>query len=147
MGITEVTVPKQYVLVQDTTPTGQFNGQIWFNESTATTSIFDNGLWKSLGIDLTTLENELTKEIAPIKLRTLILEAVNNLPFKDFDNGQADIFLTNNGISNTINTTDTTMNFYNIENPYPKEDFPSIGNWTGNLDSGVTQPFQMAFCH
>ena len=130
MGITEVTVPKQYVIVQDTEPNGQFNGQIWFNEATAETFIFDNGIWKSLGIDLTILNEELALNLSPLQLRILVLETLQQLDFKDFDTGQADIFNVAEGLGNTINS-DTNADFFNSSNLILLyNNFPNTDGWT-----------------
>jgi len=48
MGFNDVAVPKQYVLVQDETPSGQFQGQIWYKPDTANTYIYQAEAWRGI---------------------------------------------------------------------------------------------------
>ena len=64
MGITEITVPKQYVVVQATEPTGAFEGQLWYDTENDLTYIYDSSDWvliaEDLSEEITAVQDEVT---------------------------------------------------------------------------------------
>lgn len=111
MGITEVTVPKQYVLVQATEPTGAFEGQLWYDSSEDLTYIFQDGDWQLITLDISQEVLDLATENAMQQIDIIELQANASVAPFDHDTLLSDTFSDADGYKDSVNTTNTTATF------------------------------------
>lgn len=138
MGITEVTVPKQYVLVQTTEPTGAFEGQLWFNPTGRLTYIYQNDEWKLITLDISQEVEELYTEIIKQELAIIELQANTEVTPIDHDTLLSDTFSDADGYKDSVDTENTTADFnvslYQRNNHNPLSSL--IHYWNFNEVSG-----------
>ena len=136
MGITEVTVPKQYVLVQATEPTGAFEGQLWFKPTGRLTYIYQNDEWKLITLDISQEVEELYTEIIKQELAIIELQANTEVTPIDHDTLLCDTFSDADGYKDSVDTENTTAKF-NVGLYQRNNELPSlIHNWNFNEVSG-----------
>ncbi|MDD2286860.1 MAG: LamG domain-containing protein [Paludibacter sp.] len=111
MGITEVTVPKQYVLVQATEPIGAFEGQLWYNTTTDITYIYQDDDWQQVTLDVSSSVLELATENAQQQIDIIELQANASVTPFDHDTLLSDTFSDADGFKDSVNTTNTTAVF------------------------------------
>lgn len=111
MGITEVTVPKQYVLVQTTEPTGAFEGQLWYNSSEDLTYIFQDDDWQLITLDISQEVLDLATENAKQQIDIIELQANASVTPIDHDTLISDTFIDADGYKDSVNTGNTTATF------------------------------------
>jgi hypothetical protein len=115
MGFNDVAVPKQYVLVQDETPSGQFQGQIWYKPDTANTYIYQAEAWRLITIDPSGEFSFIENEITTHELNIIELRAITESTPIDAETLLSDTFNKASGIKESVNTTNTTA-LFNISN-------------------------------
>jgi hypothetical protein len=111
MGITEVTVPKQYVIVQATEPTGAFDGQLWYDNTNDLTYIFQDGDWKLITLDVSQEVLDLATENAQQQIDIIELQANASVTPFDHDTLISDTFSDADGFKDSVNTGNTTAKF------------------------------------
>jgi len=125
MGITEVTVPKQYVLVQTTEPTGAFEGQLWYNSSEDLTYIFQDGDWKLITLDVSQEVLDLATENAQQQIDIIELQANASVTPFDHDTLISDTFSDADGYKDSVNTDNTDATFNT--NKYERNNLEALG--------------------
>jgi hypothetical protein len=113
MGITEVTVPKQYVIVQATEPTGAFDGQLWYDNTKDLTYIFDGGNWKLITIDVSEEFTQLITENAQQQLDIIELQANASITPFDHDTLISDTFSDADGYKDSVDILTTDASYEN----------------------------------
>jgi hypothetical protein len=111
MSFTDTSVPKQYVIVQETQPDGQFSGQIWYNPNQALTYIYQADEWKLITLDISSEVQQIFNEIIVQELNIIELQANAEVTPIDHDTLLSDTFSDADGYKDSVNTENTTANF------------------------------------
>ena len=111
MAIDEVTVPKTYVVVQATEPTGVFEGQLWFDNVNDITYIYQDNTWTLITLDVSDEITDLSTENAEQQIEIIELQANASVTPFDHSTLLSDTFNDADGFLDSVNTTNTTANF------------------------------------